>query len=98
MAGDAHTMTSAMVGLPDIGDRSALMTITLHSTSKIVELDGVPARIWEGTTSSGIPVHAFISRIAVDREADGSQFEAELKECRAPSPDISATYPSRLVL
>lgn len=86
-----------MVGCPFTSQEHALMTITLHSTSKIVELDGVPARIWEGTTARGIPVHAFITRIAVDREADGTELEAELTEHRAPSPDIAA-YPSRLVL
>ncbi len=73
------------------------MTIILISTSKIVELNGVPARVWEGTTASGIPVHAFITRVAVDREADNSQFEAELKETRAPSADVAA-YPLRMVL
>lgn len=41
------------------------MKITLESTSKIVELNGVPARVWEGKSESGIPCHAFITRIAV---------------------------------
>jgi hypothetical protein len=78
------------------------MTVTLHATTKIVELqttDGrVPARIWEGTTESGIAVHAFITRVAVDRAEDTSQFERELLEQRAPSAAISAAYPLRLVL
>jgi len=34
----------------------------LTSTSKVVELDGVPARVWEGATESGIAVHAFVVR------------------------------------
>jgi hypothetical protein len=45
------------------------MIVTLHSTTKIVELQvgtaWVPARIWEGETQSGIQVHAYITRIAV---------------------------------
>ena len=74
------------------------MKITVESTTKIVELNGVPARVWEGTTESGIPVHCSITRIACHREADGTEFERELREQRAPmNPDIKA-YPLRLIL
>jgi hypothetical protein len=65
------------------------MKVTLESTSKIVELrDGdmmLPARVWEGTTDSGIPCHAFITRIAVDRTEDASAFARELLEQRTPT-------------
>lgn len=73
------------------------MKIIIESTAKIVELNGVPARIWEGTTESGIPVHAFITRIAAPVTADLEQFERELQACRAPSLDVQA-YPLRLLL
>lgn len=73
------------------------MTITVHSTSKIVELNGVPARVWEGETSTGIPVHVFITRVAVDRDEDSSAFERELQQQRVPSPSVAA-YPARLIL
>jgi hypothetical protein len=73
------------------------MNITIHNTSKIVYINGVPARIWEGETSSGIPVHCFITRIAVANQEDTSQFEKELQSQRAPSPEVEA-YPLRLVL
>lgn len=77
------------------------MKVTLESTTKIVELvvDGktVPARVWEGTTASGIPCHAYITRIAVSPELDASQFERELRECRRPTPAIEA-IPLRLIL
>ena len=74
------------------------MKITIESTSKVVELNGVPARIWEGRTASGIPVHCFVTRIAVHKSEDASQFEAELKEQRPPSAEVDAAYPLRLVL
>jgi len=75
------------------------MKITVESTSKIVELSGVPARIWEGQTDSGIKVHCFVTRIAIDKdELRISEFEKELKETRTPSPEIENYYPSRLVL
>lgn len=78
------------------------MQIQLESTTKIVQLDiapgvSVPARLWEGHTASGIPVHCYVTRIAVDKNEDTSQFEAELRECRAPSASVAA-IPSRLVL
>lgn len=73
------------------------MKITLESTTKIVYLrdEGqaghpVPARIWEGTTESGIPVHAYITRIAVHEGQDQSQFVRELEEHRTPSAEVAA--------
>lgn len=73
------------------------MEIQIESTDKIVELNGVPARIWEGHTASGIPVHCYVTRIAVARDADTSQFEKELQEHRTPSVDVQ-TIPLRLIL
>ena len=73
------------------------MNIHIASTTKIVEVNGLPARIWEGETDSGIKIHCYVTRIAVDRDADCGQFEAELQEHRAPSPDVQG-IPLRLVL
>lgn len=78
------------------------MRVTLESTTKIVKLvvggAELEARIWEGTTESGIKVHALITRIAAHKDDDLSQFEAELREQRPPTnPDINS-YPARLVL
>lgn len=73
------------------------MKITIESTDKIVEVNGVPARIWEGKTASGIPLHCYITRVAVDREQDCTAFELELQETRTPSAAVQA-IPSRLVL
>lgn len=80
------------------------MKITIESTSKIVMLkpdvlaDGIPARIWEGETESGIKVHCFITRIARDKnEPRADEFEQELIQQRNPSAAIEA-YPTRLIL
>lgn len=59
--------------------------------------DGVPARIWEGETETGVKCHAFITRIAADKNASTEQFEKELHECEAPSAEIEA-IPNRLIL
>jgi hypothetical protein len=77
------------------------LKVQLESTTKIVtfEINGVsvPARIWEGETESGIPVHAYITRIAAPNNADLAQFDAELLECRNPSPAI-VEIPLRMIL
>lgn len=77
------------------------MKITIESTTKIVELQTaagiIPARIWEGQTDSGIPVHCYITRVAVHEIKDCRQFERELKEQRKPSFAVEA-IPFRLIL
>ena len=73
------------------------MKITIESTTKIVELNGVECRIWEGHTEKGVPIHCFIPRIAVRDDQDCSQFEADLIEKRAPSADTAA-IPLRMIL
>jgi hypothetical protein len=78
------------------------MKVTLHSTTKIVTFNGLPARIWEGhvVTDDGlpeIPIHAYITRVAVDKDEMQAIFERELQEHRAPSPEVAA-IPLRMVL
>jgi hypothetical protein len=71
------------------------MILTIHNTTKVVDLysgpgNSVPARIWEGFTESGIPVHCYITRVAVKHDEDTSEFERELEEQRPPSADVEA--------
>jgi hypothetical protein len=75
------------------------MKITIASTSKLVELDGVQCRIWEGETEHGARVHCFIPRIGTDSQDPKQleQFAKDLVEQRAPSPAI-ASFPLRLIL
>jgi len=77
------------------------MKVTLESTTKIVTLEtptgAVPARVWEGFTESGIACQAFVTRIAVHKHDDSSQFERELEEQRAPSAALSG-IPLRMIL
>jgi hypothetical protein len=73
------------------------MKITIESTSKIVEINGVPARVWEGQTDSGIPVYCYVTRIVAPKNENLAQFERELLEQRQPSVAAQA-IPLRLVL
>ena len=70
------------------------MKIELESTTGMTELNGVPARIWEGKTDKGIPVTAFITRIAVQKDEDALQFEKELQEHKVPA----TTWPLKMIL
>lgn len=80
------------------------MKVTLESTAQIVELDTamggrMPARLWVGQTENGIAVHAFITRIAVHKDDDASQFERELSAAHVEVPDhLRGVYPARLVI
>ncbi len=76
------------------------MKMTLENTSKIVELNGVPARIWEGRTESGITVVAFVTRVATGEGQPPhiyAEFERELQATRPPSAEVAA-IPARLIL
>jgi hypothetical protein len=78
-----------------------IVKITLTSTTKLVTLQigeaDVPARIWEGHTESGIPIHAYVTRIAVAEGLDTAQFERELRSCEKPTAAVEA-IPLRLIL
>lgn len=73
------------------------MKITVESTTKIVKLNGIDCRVWEGESERGIKVHCYIPRIAAKDDQDLSQFEAELEEQRKPSAEIEA-IPLRMIL
>lgn len=77
------------------------MRVTLESTTQVVTVvagaGAVPARVWEGHTESGIKITVLVTRIAVDRDDDTAQFEAELVGCRPPAIHADA-WPTRVVL
>lgn len=82
------------------------MEISIESTSKVVtfEVDGahVPARIWEGHTKDGTPVHCYITRICpsmpqpLPRDVE-AKFASELLEQKPPS-DAIRSIPLRMIL
>jgi len=58
------------------------MIITITNTDKVVVIDGIETRLWEGTTSDGCPVHCFMHRISprTDDKEKLKGFEDELTE------------------
>lgn len=73
------------------------MNVQLHSTDKIVTINGIPARVWEGVTEGGVNCHAFITRIAVHQDDDASEFERELQEHSPPSAALDS-IPLRMII
>lgn len=70
------------------------MKMTITSTDKCTEIDGVPVRLWEGVTEAGVPCLVFVHRLAVKKTEDSAQFEAELKEQCPPG----LFFPLRMIL
>ncbi len=60
------------------------MKITIESTDKLTEIDGVSVRIWTGVTAEGTKCFVFVHRIAVHFSVNTQQFERELKEQLQP--------------
>jgi hypothetical protein len=76
------------------------MKIQIESTEKIVTINDVPARVWEGTTEGGVPVICFITRIAVSDKRPPEVheiFKQELLQCKVPSVEVQS-FPLRLIL
>jgi hypothetical protein len=79
------------------------MKMTLESTTKIIELRSrngavMEARIWEGATENGIPVHAFITLVACNKDQDSSEFDRDLREHKVPSVEIGRAYDLRFFI
>jgi hypothetical protein len=73
------------------------MKITLNSTNQLVTINGVPVRLWHGTTESGIVIHALITRIACSKdEPRASELDEELQQCHPPFEEYM--YPLRMIL
>lgn len=65
------------------------MEIMIKATDKIIKMDGVMARLWEGVTERGIPCKVLVHRIAVEDSQDTNQFDQELHECLPPGRFVS---------
>lgn len=73
------------------------MRVTAESTSRVVSLNGEPARIWEATTKRGVKCFLFVTRVAVAEHQNQTDFERDLVETRAPSREAES-FEARMVL
>lgn len=72
------------------------MKASIQSTSQIIEVNGIPARVWKGKTEKGIECEFLVTLVAVSKDRDCSQFEQELQEQHAPH--VSEAFPLKLIL
>lgn len=70
------------------------MEITIRSTALLSIVDGVPVRLWEGTTAGGVPCLVLVHRLAVRLAEDSAEFDRELKEQLPPGRRV----PLRMIL
>jgi hypothetical protein len=62
------------------------MKINIESTTKIVSINGIPSRVWEGKTETGVKVNCFVSLICIDKDEKRiKDFSSELKQLKEPS-------------
>jgi hypothetical protein len=73
------------------------MEINIHNTSKIVSINGLKARLWEGQTKSGIPMHCLVHLVAVNSSENIEEFDRELNEVIEPS-DMAKAIPTRMII
>ena len=73
------------------------MRLDIENTDILATINGVPARVWQGKSSSGIPVTVWVTRIAVNEKEDTALFQKELRECAPPTVEAQS-FPLRMVL
>ncbi len=61
------------------------MKILIESTDQLTRVNGVPVRVWEGTTEAGTPCVVFVHLLSARSDRDCSEFERELKEQLLPA-------------
>ncbi len=65
-------------------------SITIHPTTKLVEVNGQKHRIWEGTGPAGEHVYCEVLGVHVHPEADQRPCQTMLQEAEPPSPVVRA--------
>lgn len=55
------------------------MKIEIESTENILQLDGVPCRVWEGKLEDGSPCYVYVHLVAVRGDYPQEQYAKELK-------------------
>jgi len=60
------------------------MRMQIEATDQITHLDGVPCRVWKGTTEGGVECLVFVHRVAVREDADSAEFDRELQSQLPP--------------
>lgn len=68
------------------------MKITIESTPELAQVNGLPIRVWTGTTESGTPILALVTRLTVPEGADASELRRDLAEPPTRVRDADGEY------
>lgn len=76
------------------------MRLTIEPTTKFVELNGVPGRIWEGQNDEGLKVVLVVSLVQPQsiEPMDLEAFERELRPRKPPRTLGGVEMPSRMIV
>ena len=70
----------------------------IKTAYEILKESGVyPEDFISFSTMGGCECHVYVTRVSVDKENDVSEFEKELQEHSAPTPEIEA-IPLRMII
>lgn len=70
------------------------MKLTIEATDVLTEMDGVPVRVWNGTTENGTPCEVYVHRIGCStcRSVCGGRRVARIESSRTK---LAAWYRTR---
>lgn len=66
------------------------MKITIESTTKVIFINNIATRIWEGETEDGTKIHCYISQIAANENVNVAKFYNDISNSKTPSPEVEA--------
>lgn len=65
--------------------RLGKMRLMIERTDVLIAIDGVPCRLWKGTTEDGAPLDVFVHLIGADDTNAQAACDRELLEQAAPT-------------
>ena len=63
---------------------ATMLKLTIEPTDLLTEVDGVPVRLWRGTTPQGHPVQVFVRNLASNVPAAQAELARVLREVEEP--------------
>lgn len=73
------------------------MKVQITPTNKILKINGISLRIWEGITDDNIKIKCYIARIAIDKDnPNAKDLEEKINNCI--NKDLDNLIPLKLIL
>lgn len=68
------------------------MKATMESTSKLITLNGLQLRVWEGTSEHGVQFVALVNQCAALSDVAQNQLIKELMQTKEPAPGAKPAF------